>query len=174
MKTLYLLRHAKSSWDDDGLDDFDRPLAERGSEAAPRIAEHMKREGWIPDTVLCSAARRAVETFELVRPVLGLDGAARIERELYLADPGVMLQRLRALPDSSSAVLMIGHNPGHEMLAKLLAGDGKRKAVKRLQKKYPTGALAVLTFQTDRWGDVAEGTGYLEAFVRPKDIDAEE
>lgn len=170
MKTLYLLRHAKSSWDNEGLDDFDRPLAARGTDAAPRMAAHMRAEGWIPDAVLCSAARRAVETLELVAPVLGLDGAARIERELYLADPAVMLERIRALPDTAHAVLVIGHNPGQEELARDLCGDGRKKGLKRLRDKYPTGALAVVTVPVERWADVAEGTGYLEAFVRPKDL----
>jgi phosphohistidine phosphatase len=170
MKTLYLLRHAKSSWDDEALDDFDRPLDARGAEAAPRMAANMKEEGWIPDTILCSAARRARETMELVTPKLGVDGAPRIERELYMAEPDAMLERLRALPDSANSVLMIGHNPGHELLAKMLAGDGKKKALKRLRKKYPTGALAVLTFPAERWAEVAEGSGYLQAFVRPKDV----
>lgn len=170
MKTLYLLRHAKSSWEDATVDDFDRPLARRGVEAAPRMAELMKQEGWIPDTVLCSAARRAVETLELIAPILQLDGNARIERDLYMADPQSMLDRLRALPEESSAVLLIGHNPGHERLAKKLSGDGRKKALKRLRKKYPTGALAVIRFANRSWADVAEGSGYLEAFVRPKDI----
>ena len=170
MKTLYLLRHAKSSWDDEALDDFDRPLDQRGVDAAPRVAAFMKKEGWIPDTILCSAARRARETMELVAPVLGVDDAPGIERELYMAEPETMLERLRTLPDSSRSVLMIGHNPSHELLAKMLAGDGKKKALKRLRKKYPTGALAVLTFATERWAEITEGNGFLEAFVRPKDV----
>lgn len=170
MKTLYLLRHAKSSWEDESLDDFDRPLARRGIDAAPRMAEHMKREGWIPDAVLCSAARRAVETLELIAPVLGLDAAARIEHDLYLADPDAMLDRIRGQPDEAASILLIGHNPGQEILAKMLCGDGRKKAIKRLKKKYPTGALAVITFKADSWLQVAEGTGFLEAFVRPKDV----
>lgn len=170
MKRLYLLRHAKSSWSDESLDDFDRPLAPRGIKAAPRVATYMKAVGWVPDAVLCSAARRAVETLELITPVLGVDGAARIDRDLYLAEPEIMLQRLRGVPDTAASVLMIGHNPGAEMLARRLCGDGRQKAVRRLHKKYPTAAVAVLTFPADSWAQVAEGTGYLEAFVRPKDV----
>lgn len=170
MKSLYLLRHVKSSWNDESLDDFDRPLAPRGVKAAPRVAKRMMAEGWVPDVVLCSAARRAVETLELITPVLGLDGSARIDRDLYLAEPEIMLQRLRGVPDTAASVLMIGHNPGAEDLARRLCGDGRQKAVRRLHKKYPTGAVAVLTFATDSWAQVTEGTGYLEAFVRPKDV----
>lgn len=170
MKRLYLLRHAKSSWDDESLDDFDRPLARRGSDAAPRIGKHMKGQDWIPDVVLCSAARRAVETFERVAPALGIDGAASIDRDLYMADPEQLLQRIQALPDSATAALLIGHNPGHEVLARALAVDGRKKAMKQLRKKFPTGALAVIDLPAEQWSDVAPGTGYLEAFVRPKDL----
>ncbi|MGH7576031.1 MAG: SixA phosphatase family protein [Longimicrobiales bacterium] len=170
MKTFYLLRHAKSSWSDESLDDFERPLAPRGAKAAPRVATYMKAEGWIPDVVLCSAARRAVETLELISPVLGLDSSARIDRDLYLAEPEIMLQRLRGLPDTAASVLMIGHNPGAETVARRLCGDGRQKAVRRLHKKYPTAALAVLTFPTDSWAQITEGSGHLEAFVRPKDL----
>jgi phosphohistidine phosphatase len=171
MKTLYLLRHAKSSWEDQSLEDFDRPLAPRGSDAAPRIAKRMKKEGWIPDVVLCSAARRAVDTLALVRSVLGLDGAAlHIDQDLYMAEPSHLLERVRGLPDTTAGVLLVGHNPAHEDLAHSLIGDGNRKALKRIRKKYPTGALAVIHFRAERWAQVGEGAGYLEAFVRPKDV----
>ncbi len=170
MKTLYLLRHAKSSWDEEGIDDFDRPLASRGIEAAPRIGQDMKREGWVPDAVLCSAALRAVETLDLITPALGIAGKASIERDLYTADDRDLLERLRALPDTAASVLLIGHNPASEMLARRLCGDGEDRAMERMQEKYPTGALAVITFAAAHWGELAEGGGYLKAFVRPKDV----
>jgi len=169
MKKLYLLRHAKSSWDEPALPDFQRPLAERGKNAAPRMGDYLKKEGLIPDAVLCSGARRAVETWQSIAP--HFPGArVQIDDTLYMASPDAMVSWLQRLPEDVNTVLMIGHNPGFEELAQQLAGDGKKKALKRIRKKYPTGALAVIQFDTDSWTEVGTAGGYLERFIRPSDL----
>lgn len=169
MRCLYLLRHAKSSWDDVSLADPDRPLAKRGREAAPRMAEWMKAEAVAPDLVLLSDARRVTETWDLVRSYLG-SPPARTDNALYMAPPETMLAMLRGLDDAVENVMVIGHNPGLEQLALMLAGDEKKKALKRLREKFPTAALAVLRFDVDGWSDIARGGARLERFVRPKDL----
>jgi len=169
MKSVYLLRHAKSSWADASLADIDRPLATRGRSAAPKMGQYMKDKRLIPDAVLVSGASRALETWDLIRPVLG-EPRVRVEKNLYMATPDMMLAWLRQLDNDVDAVMMIGHNPGFEELARGLAGDGRKKAQKRLRRKYPTAGLAVLRFDTPGWAAISWGDGYLERFVRPKDI----
>ena len=170
MKTLILLRHAKSDWGDPSLADFDRPLNDRGRKVAPRVGEWLREEGFAPDLVLCSAAKRAQETLALVAHAVGGEVPVRSEQDLYMADPDRILAIIRSSPDNVERLLVIGHNPGIEQLAIGLAGDGKKKALQRIQKKYPTGAAAVIEYDTDRWGEVAPGAGRLRAFVRPKDV----
>jgi phosphohistidine phosphatase len=169
MKTLYLLRHAKSSWDDPAIQDFQRPLADPGRQAAPRIGKYMKKQKLIPNAVLCSGARRAVETWELIAPSFD-EPKVQIDDTLYMASPDAMLSWLRRLPADLGAVLMIGHNPGFEELAHRLCSNGKKKAIKQMRKKFPAGALAVITFETDDWAQVGDGSGFLDRFVRPKDL----
>jgi phosphohistidine phosphatase len=169
MKTVMLLRHAKSSWDDAALPDFQRPLADRGREAAPRMGAYMKAEGLIPDAVLCSGARRAVETWELIAPELG-SSRVHVDDNLYMASPDSVVTWLRKLQPEIGSVLLIGHNPGFEELATRLAGDGRKKAMKRMRKKYPTGALAIIRFEVDSWSGIVDGSGYLDGFIRPKDL----
>ena len=168
MKTVYLLRHAKSSWDDLDVPDFQRPLSERGREAAPRMAEYMKTEGLVPEAVLCSGAKRATETWELMAPVLGAP-RVHVDDNLYMASPDAIVAWLNQLQPEIGSVLLVGHNPGFEEVAARMVADGKKKAMKRMRKKYPTGALAVIQFDVDGWNSVGDGTGYLERFVRPKD-----
>lgn len=170
MKTLILLRHAKSSWSDPGLDDIDRPLAERGRRAAAAMARHLATSGLRPAVILCSTARRAVETLERMLP--GIEGgpAPIFEDRLYLASHGALLARLRAIPDPGTPAMLVGHNPGMEELAARLIGSGDRLAIQRIGRKYPTGALAVITFEIDRWQEIAEGRGHLASYVRPKEL----
>lgn len=169
MKSVLLLRHAKSSWDDASLADFDRPLAERGRTAAPKMGEYIAANDLAPDAVLVSGARRALETWDLIRPHLAAP-TSRVENNLYGATPDLMFAWLRQLQDDIGSVMLIGHNPGFEELAARLAGDGRKKAMKRLRKKYPTAALAVLRFDTADWSSIQWGGAFLERFVRPKDL----
>ncbi len=172
LKTIYLLRHAKSSWKDLSLDDFDRPLAKRGRRAGKLMAEHLRRHGLRPHMVLCSAARRTRDTLALIEGALGGGVATHVERDLYEADAGDLLRRLQTLDPSVPSVMMIGHNPGLEILATALAGRGDGAAHQRMTDKYPTGALAVLTCETGDWAALAPGSCRLEGFVSPRDLES--
>ena len=169
MKTLYLLRHAKSSWGDPALEDFDRPLNERGRKAAPLMAAHMRKAGHRPDVVLCSAARRAEETWKLVAPTLGGDPEVRFLKSLYLAPPSLLLSSIARLPDNYDSALLVGHNPGLEHLAQQLSGDGKPAALSQLSEKFPTAALAVITHEGS-WDSLKRGKGFLQELAIPKKL----
>ncbi len=168
MKTVMLLRHAKSSWDQPHLPDPLRPLAPRGRKAAPRVGAYMARSGLVPNRVFCSPARRAVETWELVSEYMEDAIQVEIREDLYHASPGDILAVLRDVPDTDSTVLFVGHNPTFEDLASSLASTGPAESLAELSRKYPTGTLAVFDFSVETWSDVREGTGYLRDFIRPR------
>jgi len=166
-RRIYLLRHAKSSWEQADLADHDRPLAGRGRRAADAIATHMRKEAIAPDLVLCSTARRARETCERIRPALA--APVRHEPELYGASATTLLERLRSLPDDVESVLLIGHNPAIEELALTVARPSARR--RDLEGKFPTGALATLTAPISSWRSLDHDTAELVAFVRPRDLE---
>jgi phosphohistidine phosphatase len=165
-RRLYLLRHAKSSWKDEGLADHDRPLAGRGRRAAKTIRRHLKAHGVEPELVLCSTATRARQTLEGIEPALGR-GAVRVEPDLYGAGSAALLARVQEVPADVRSVMIIGHNPGLQQLALLLARDGSME----LEEKFPTAALATLAFRGPGWGALDRGTAELIEFVRPRDLD---
>ncbi len=167
MKTLYLLRHAKSSWAESDTEDFDRPLAPRGRRAAPAVAEHMLKQGHMPQLILCSPSRRTRETAALVQPVLGTAIPVRFDDKLYLGSAEQILRQVQAIEDDVRRLLVIGHNPGLERLAARLADDAHARA--RLGRKFPTAGMAVLEFDVDRWEEVQAGR--LAEFVIPADLD---
>jgi phosphohistidine phosphatase len=167
IRHLFLLRHAKSSWENPQLADHDRPLAPRGRGATNLIAEHLSRELIAPGLVLCSSARRARETLERIAPALGKQVAAQIERDLYAGSEHQLLERLRAVSDDAASVMLIGHNPAVEQLALTLASSGEKVAI--IERKYPTGALATLEF-SGSWRELGPGSAELTDFVTPKDL----
>jgi phosphohistidine phosphatase len=164
MHTLYLLRHAKSSWDDPARADHDRPLAPRGVRAARRMGEHLREAGVAPDLVLCSSAVRARQTVELVAPALG-HADVQFEEALYAAASDQLLERLRAVPEAVGSVMLVGHNPGLQDLALDLAGSGGK--LPQLAAKLPTGALAVLRTRW-AWAALAEADAELVDLVVPR------
>ena len=172
MRRLLLLRHAKSAWPD-GVDDADRALAPRGRDAAPRMGAYLAEQNLIPDLVLVSDARRARETWDLVRRALP-ERPMQIEPRIYEAPTDRLLTILKETGDEAETLLMIGHNPGFASLARTLAGDGDPDGLARLAEKFPTAGLAVLTFPVERWNAVAPRSGRLERFVTPKSLGAGE
>ncbi len=170
MRRLYLLRHAKSDWSDGILEDFDRPLSERGRRDAPLIGAYLAACAASPGLVLCSSARRTVQTWDLIGR--RLDGAPRCElrEDLYLATPDRIIAAIRSVDEAADSMMLIGHNPGIHAAAVSLAAAGTDRLVSRMRLKYPTGALAVIDFETARWGDIGPRAGSLESFVRPKDL----
>jgi phosphohistidine phosphatase len=167
MKLLYLLRHAKSSWNDPTLNDHERPLTRRGKRAAETIRDHLRANGVRPDLVLCSTARRAVATLDRITPGIGAGVEVRTETGLYAAGSADLLRRLREVPDAVGSVMVIAHNPGLQDLAIDLAGGGE--ALARLEEKFPTGALATLGFD-GTWSDLGEHRARLIGFSTPGDL----
>lgn len=172
VKTILLLRHAKSAWSDSALSDHDRPLNRRGERAAKAIGDHLAQHGPRPDRVLCSTAVRTRQTMASVIKRLGTGAPPPIALEdgLYLASEGSLLARLQELDDDVRSVLLIGHNDGIWRLAETLAGRGAPARLAALQEKYPTGTLATLQVPDGPWRDLAAGSGELVAFVRPRDL----
>ncbi|URW75238.1 histidine phosphatase family protein [Sphingomonas donggukensis] len=171
MKTLTLLRHAKSGWDDAVLRDFDRPLNAKGQRAAVAVGCSMKRGGQAYDRVVASPAVRVVETLEHLGRAYGRTLAPAWDRRLYLAAPATILDVVHEQDDALGSVMVVGHNPGLEELVLLLAPDGPGALRDSVAHKFPTASAAVLTFAVDRWADVVAGGGTLMAFTRPRDLD---
>ncbi|MGF3027336.1 SixA phosphatase family protein [Methylobacterium aquaticum] len=166
MRRLILLRHAKSDWPD-GVADADRPLAPRGQDAAPKMAAYLAAQGLIPDRVLVSPARRTQETWDLVKPALGAVADETVP-QIYEAPVSRLLDVVQAIPDEAATVLMIGHNPGFQDLARLLSKPGEAR--RALSKKYPTAAIAVIDVSAESWAKVEAGEGTVERFVTPKSL----
>ena len=167
-----MLRHAKSSWDQPGLPDVDRPLAPRGRQAADVLAGHLAAAEVRPAVVLCSSSLRTRETLAAILPALGDALEVRIERELYGAGAAQLLERLRQVPNRASSAMVIAHNPGIEDLALALASSGP--ALARLGEKFPTGALATLELDVERWRDLDHRTGTAVALVTPRSLESQE
>lgn len=168
-RNLYLLRHAKSSWSNDRLDDHDRPLATRGEEAVARLRRYVTDAGIAPELVLCSSARRTTMTLDGIVPALPASTTVVIEAGLYGAPSGWLLGRLHDVSDDVASVMLIGHNPGLETLAVTLIGHGDASLRTRVEAKFPTGALAVLAFDGG-WGGLGPAAATLEAFVVPREL----
>lgn len=168
MLSLALLRHAKSSWDADDIDDFDRPLNDRGRTAAPLMGAALQELNFAPELILCSSAKRTRETLALITPFVK-DAEVMFDDQLYLTSQETLYSRLKAVSIDVKRVLMIGHNPGLHGLALFLTGTGDAKSISRLEDKFPTAALAVFSFEQTSWQDILPASGHLEAFLTPRD-----
>ncbi len=168
MPHLLLLRHAKSSWDDPSLADFDRPLAPRGERAAREMGKWIGKRKWRPMLVLCSTAARAVQTLDLVLAELPKAPEVRLYKSLYLAPPSRMLRLLASQPAETGSIMIVAHNPGMENLAMQLAADDSSTAARSMAEKYPTAALA--HFKLVAWPEAGGGGAVLKDFVRPRDL----
>ncbi len=162
------MRHAKSSWDDPGLDDFDRPLGARGRTAASRMGAYIADKGPIPELVVCSAARRARETWKLMGKSIGGEVRSTSTEGLYMASSGELLRTIHRISDGIGRLLVIAHNPGIQELAIRLETGGGHARSGEMRAKFPTAALAVLSVDTRSWSDVAYGRARLVDFVRPR------
>jgi phosphohistidine phosphatase len=170
MRSILLLRHAKSSHDEPGLPDHDRRLTGRGRKSAELIGRYMAKRHLLPDLVLCSSARRTRETWTLLAPNLGAPPKVRYMRELYMATADEILAQIRAVDDRVASLMVIGHNPGLGAFAQDIAQKGDSASLARLREKYPTGALALVMCDTAGWRDLVLGSGRLEAFVAPREL----
>lgn len=169
MLRLLLLRHAKSSWDNPALDDFDRPLAKRGTKAAARMGEYLRKADVSPDIVLCSTAVRTRATLTLLLAELkGPPPRVLFSDTLYLADADTLLSAIHNDSDGAKTLMLIGHNPGLHALALQLTGNGSRETLAELAMQFPTAALAQITFDAERWPQIHAGSGTLVDFVLPR------
>jgi len=172
MKRLFLLRHAKAQPADGSTEDFDRTLMLSGMQDAAAMARYLRKNDYTVELILCSAAARTTQTAELV--LHEVDSEIDYRANLYLAEPSKILAAVRGAPVSVSNLMMVGHNPGLESAATLLAREPVRRKERArheaLEEKFPTSAIAILDFDVGRWRDVVQGTGKLVDFVRPKDL----
>lgn len=160
MKTLFILRHAKSSWDHPELSDFERPLNGRGKKAAPFMGELMYEKSLIPKFILSSPARRAKQTAKLVNASGEIEAEIEFDSRIYGASTNSLMHIVSDLPDDYSSAMIVGHNPGFEGLVEILNGEHHR---------MPTAALAVIELKVDSWQDIVAGCGELVEILRPKE-----
>ncbi|HEY8412791.1 MAG TPA: histidine phosphatase family protein [Pyrinomonadaceae bacterium] len=161
MKTLFLLRHAKSSRKDQSLPDFERPLNGRGKQAAEKIGRYLKRELIVPELVLSSPAARARETIERVAKAAKWSVEVRFDQRIYEAGGLRLLEVISQIENERKAVLLVGHNPGIEELLMLLAGESK---------KVPTGALMKLELKSSKWTTAADKRAKLAWLIKPRKL----
>ncbi|MGH9906510.1 MAG: SixA phosphatase family protein [Pyrinomonadaceae bacterium] len=162
MKTIFLLRHAKSSWKDPSLADFDRPLNSRGRKAAELIGGFIRREKIIPDLVLSSPAVRARETIEIVMKSAKLPSELRYDQRIYEAGPLRLLEVISQIEEDKTSVVLVGHNPGMEELLQVLTGR-----VERLS----TGNLGKISLGTTKWSKTADKKGTLDWLIKPIELE---
>ena len=161
MKKLLLLRHAKSSWEDSSLPDFERPLNERGRRAAPLVGKYMREQGLRPDVVLCSPAKRTRETIALVLKAAGIETEIRYDERIYEASAMQLIEIISQIEDEKSVAMLVGHNPGMENLLERLTGTAER---------MPTAAFARVSLNCDEWREAATKGGSLEWLVKAKEL----
>jgi phosphohistidine phosphatase len=161
MKRLFILRHAKSSWTDIDLADFDRPLNERGLDAAPFMGRYLAEEGHMPDAIVSSPAKRARETAELVKEHSGFEPEIGFDERIYEASPNTLREVASELPDTADSAMIVGHNPGIEGFIRHLTGQ---------IEPMPTAALAVIELDIDSWGKIDHLSGRVVAVIRPKEL----
>jgi len=171
MKRLTILRHAKSSWKDRELNDFDRPLNARGRKAARLMGREMTERGMRFDSVLASPAVRIRETIDGVSEGHELRSPIRFEPRIYEARVSELMELIGTLPDEASSALLVCHNTSAERLVLKLAKDDERGLRKRVEEKFPTAGLAAIELPVDRWSEVQPDSGALVELIYPADLD---
>jgi phosphohistidine phosphatase len=161
MRKLLVLRHAKSSWDDPALSDFERPLNDRGKRTAPFMGKFIADNGLIPDVIVSSPASRARETTESIADAMQYSGDAIFDPDIYEASPNKLVRAVSKISDEHQTAMIVGHNPGLESLVYHLTGTFE---------PMPTAALAVIELDIESWGDVGTDTGELQNIFRPREL----
>jgi phosphohistidine phosphatase len=162
MRTLYLLRHAKSSWQDESLADFDRPLKKRGKEAAKQVGKVIASEKLSDVLIVSSSAQRTRETTNIVLRSSGVKAKVRFDPEIYEADLPALLEVLSRIEDDRNTVILVGHNPGMEILVRYLTGE---------PVVMPTAALSKILIDNSSWKGLGDSCGRLEWFTTPNDVE---
>lgn len=161
MKTLFILRHAKSSWDDPDCADFDRVLNERGLSAAPLMGRAMRERELKPDLILSSPAQRASQTAQLVKEAANFAAPINYEERIYEASPHTLFNIVAAAPEDCQNLLLVGHNPGLEGLIKVLTNE---------IRSMPTAGLAEVALDIEKWNELQPECGTLKNFLKPKNL----
>ena len=160
MKTLFIMRHAKSSWDDASVSDFERPLNRRGLKAAPFMGELMRSKDLVPDVIVSSTAMRTRQTAEIVKDAGGFEAEIEFHKRIYEASTQDLLGAIVELSDKLDTAMLVGHNPGMEGFVWFLTGQ---------LKPMRTAALAVIELNVESWSDIDHGFGELKSVFHPKD-----
>lgn len=171
MKRLTVLRHAKSRWDDPGTVDLNRPLNDRGWEAAKRIGRELRHRDFRFDLVLASPAARVRETIDGVEEKFTFGAPIRFEQGMYLAGAEELLRFVRDLPESVHRPLLVGHNPGLQNLLLLLSKEDENGLRDRVAAKLPTAALVALELPAHRWKEVEPASGRIIELMLAKELD---
>ncbi|NMB55014.1 MAG: histidine phosphatase family protein [Leptolinea sp.] len=162
MKTLLLMRHAKSSWKHPELPDQDRPLNKRGEKDAPHMGKYIREKELVPQLILASPAKRVTQTVDEMLKKMNFKGKVEYVNSLYLAEPAAYLSTLQSVDDKYERVMVVGHNPGLEGLLQILSGQ---------VESLPTAAIAHLILPIEHWSNLTEEThGELVTRVKPRDI----
>jgi phosphohistidine phosphatase len=167
-RRLLLLRHAKSSWDDPTLADHDRPLSKRGCKAAALMRDLIRSDKLDPDLILVSSAKRTLETLAALEPWRRPPEIV-VDKALYHAEPPALFDRLRAAPEEARLILLIGHNPGLQEFATLLAEQKDDPMNRALRERFPTGALAQFDIDAP-WAKIRTGAGKLTRLISPRSL----
>ena len=160
MKTLFVLRHAKSSWENPELSDFDRQLNEQGLKTAPIMGETIYRNGFQPAAIISSPAKRAKQTAVLIKEMAQLESGIEYDERIYEASPLKLLEVISGIDEKHESAMLVGHNPGLEGLIKIITGEAP---------SLSTASLAVIDLNAESWNKVAAETGKLRAVFSPKD-----
>jgi phosphohistidine phosphatase len=169
VRTLYVLRHAKSDWGDASLRDFDRPLNGRGRKSAKAMGRELRERGLTPDLVLLSPSARTTETLARAEEGFGASFEKVEESSIYLAENEELVALIRNAPAKSERLMIVGHNPGmHELV--LLLANGPRDLREEAAAKFPTGAMAEISFDVGDWSDVTPGSGFIRSFLKPREL----
>lgn len=172
MKTLILLRHAKSGWDDGVARDFDRGLNAKGMRAARTVGRRLRDDAVRPEALFASPARRVRETLEGVWAGYGTRLPVTFEKRLYLAPVDLLIELVRHAPPEAGTVLVAGHNPGlEELVLALVPHDPADRLRDDVEEKFPTASVATIALDIGDWMEAAPGRGRLVRFVRPRDLD---
>lgn len=161
MKTLLILRHAKSSWDNPDLADFDRPLNSRGLESAPVMGNVLYKEDLQPQKILSSPAKRAKQTAILIKETAQIEAPVTYVEGIYEASPLKLLSIISEIEDKIQSALLVGHNPGLEGFVKMLTGE---------IYALPTATLVKIDLSIESWNDITANRGKVNLFIRPKDV----
>ena len=170
MKTIFLLRHAKSNWDNTKLEDFDRPLAIRGIKSCKKIGKFLKKKKLVPDIVYCSTAVRAKQTWNLLNRIVEKKKNIIYEDQLYMANSSIFMNFVKKTDDNFKTLMIVSHNPGIENFAVELIKNKESNFYKDINLKYPTGGIAIINFKLKHWSKINYETGDIYEFIKPREL----